>query len=56
MKIGNIPVLCEFFSVIPKELPGLPPQREIDFVINLIPSPQPISKVHMRWLQQSSKN
>ena len=45
MTIENIPVVCEFSDVFPKELPGLPPQREIDFEIELIPSAQPILKV-----------
>ena len=40
----NIPVVCEFDDVFPEELPGLPPQREIDFRIELILSTQPISK------------
>lgn len=43
-KAGNIPVVCEFGDVFPEELPGLPPQREIDFRIELIPGAQPISK------------
>jgi len=43
-KAGNIPVVCEFEDVFPEELPGLPPQREINFGIELIPDAQPISK------------
>ena len=41
--IDNIPIVCEFEDVFPEELPGLPPQREIDFEIELIPESQPIS-------------
>ena len=48
MKVGNIPVVCEFPDVFLEELPGLPPQREIDFKIELIPGAQPISKVPYR--------
>jgi len=36
MKIENIPIVSEFPNVFPKELLGLPPQREIDFMIELI--------------------
>ena len=43
-KVGNIPVIYEFEDVFPEELPGLPPQRKIDFGIELIPDAQPISK------------
>ena len=30
-------VVCEYVDVFPDELPGLPPQRVIDFVIELHP-------------------
>jgi len=43
-KEKHFPAACEFEDVFPKELPGLPPQREIDFAIELIPGAQPISK------------
>ena len=45
IKIENIPVVCKFLNVFPKELPSLPRQREIDFEIELITGAQPISKV-----------
>ena len=47
-KAENIPVVCEFEDVFPEELPGLPPQREIDFGIELNPDTQPISKAPYR--------
>ena len=36
-------VVCEYEDVFPDELPGLPPQRVIDFGIELHPSTSPIS-------------
>ena len=36
-------VVCEFVDVFPDELPGLPPQRVVDFGIELHPGPLPIS-------------
>ena len=33
----------EFPDVFPKELPGLPPDGEIEFCVDLIPRAQPIS-------------
>ena len=36
-------VVCEFEDVFPDELPGLPPQRDVDFVIELHPDTSPIS-------------
>ena len=36
-------VICEYVDVFPNELPGLPPQRVVDFGIELHPSTSPIS-------------
>nr|GEV79322.1 putative reverse transcriptase domain, aspartic peptidase domain protein [Tanacetum cinerariifolium] len=38
------PVARNFLNVFPNELPGLPPEREVEFTIELIPGAQPISK------------
>jgi len=43
-KLEDISIVCEFRDVFPKELPGQPPQIEMDFEINLVPSAQHISK------------
>jgi hypothetical protein len=31
-KIQDIPVVCEFSDVFPEDLPGLPPERDVEFV------------------------
>ena len=36
-------VVCEYKDVFPDELLGLPPQRDVDFCIELHPSTSPIS-------------
>ena len=36
-------VVCECEDVFPDELPGLPPHRDVDFVIELHPGMSPIS-------------
>ena len=36
-------VMCEYVDVFPDELPGLPPQRVVDFGIELHPGTSPIS-------------
>ena len=36
-------VVCEYEDVFSDELPGLPPQRVVDFGIELHPSTSPIS-------------
>jgi hypothetical protein len=37
-------VLSKFKDVFPNELPGLPPERELDFTIEIKPGAEPISK------------
>jgi hypothetical protein len=39
-----ITVVSKFLNVFPKELPGMPAERKVEFVIELIPSIAPISK------------
>jgi hypothetical protein len=36
--------VCEYPDVFPDELPGLPPDRDVEFVIELQPGTTPISK------------
>jgi hypothetical protein len=45
VKIKEIPVVNEFQDVFPKELPGMPPDREIEFTIDLIPDTTPIAQL-----------
>jgi hypothetical protein len=40
----NICVVRDFLDVFPEELPGMPPEREVEFVIDLLPRTAPISK------------
>ena len=44
LKPKDVPVVQNFLDVFPEDLLGLPPEREIDFVIDLAPSTTPISK------------
>jgi hypothetical protein len=42
--IEDVPVVQEYPDVFPEELPGMPPDRDIEFVIDLIPGTSPIAK------------
>ena len=42
--IQDIPVVCEFPNVFPEDLPGLPPQRDVELVIELKPGTAPDSR------------
>ena len=44
IKLDDIPVVCEYANVFPNDLPGLPPDRDVEFVIELQPGTAPISK------------
>ncbi|KAD3336725.1 hypothetical protein E3N88_32244 [Mikania micrantha] len=46
--ISDYPIVREFPDVFPKELPGLPPDREVEFTIDLVPGAEPISKAPYR--------
>jgi hypothetical protein len=43
-EIQDIPVVCEFPDVFLEDLPGLPPERDVEFVIELKPGSTPISR------------
>jgi hypothetical protein len=43
-EIQDILVVCEFPDVFPEDLPGLPSERDVEFVIELKPSTAPISR------------
>ena len=42
--LEHVRVVNEYPDVFPDELPGLPPDREIEFVIELVPGTAPIAK------------
>jgi hypothetical protein len=39
-----ISVVCEFLDVFPDDLSGMPPDRDVEFIIELQPSMAPISR------------
>jgi hypothetical protein len=42
--IESIKVVSEFPDVFPKDLPGMPPERKVEFAIELLPGTAPIFK------------
>ena len=44
VKLEDIPVVKEFSGVFPEELPGLPPEREVDLSIEILPRMALISR------------
>jgi hypothetical protein len=46
----TIRVVCEYPDVFPEELLGTPPDRDVEFVIDLLPGTAPISNAHIECL------
>ena len=44
----DTPIVCDYLDVFPKEFPGLPPQREIEFAIDVVPGATPASITQYR--------
>jgi hypothetical protein len=42
--VERLPVVCDYPDVFPDKLPGMPPDRDIEFAIELQPGTTPISK------------
>nr|GEZ73063.1 hypothetical protein [Tanacetum cinerariifolium] len=47
-RLEDIPVVKEFPDVFPEDLPGLPPVRQVEFQINLIPGTAPVARAPYR--------
>ncbi|XP_021771795.1 uncharacterized protein LOC110735930 [Chenopodium quinoa] len=52
---GSIPVIEEFPDVFPDEILGMPPVRDVEFTINLVPVTGPISKAPYRMSSAEMK-
>ncbi|GKF95040.1 putative reverse transcriptase domain-containing protein [Tanacetum coccineum] len=47
-RLEDIPVVKEFSNVFPEDLPGLPPVRQVEFQIDLIPGAAPVAQTPYR--------
>ena len=47
-KIHEIPVVRDYPEVFPDDLPGLPPDRQVEFRIDLMPGTTPIAQAAYR--------
>ncbi|XP_057808412.1 uncharacterized protein LOC131022884 [Salvia miltiorrhiza] len=48
LKIEDIPVVREYPEVFPEDVTGIPPDRQVEFTIDLLPGATPISKAPYR--------
>ncbi|GKB92618.1 retrovirus-related pol polyprotein from transposon TNT 1-94 [Tanacetum coccineum] len=54
-RLEDVPVIRDFPEVFPDELPGLPPPRQVEFCIDLIPSAAPVARVPYRLAPSEMK-
>ncbi|GJT02778.1 putative reverse transcriptase domain-containing protein [Tanacetum coccineum] len=47
-RLEDISIVRDFPDVFPKDLPGLPPTRQVEFQINLIPGAAPVARAPYR--------
>ncbi|XP_027171655.1 uncharacterized protein LOC113771252 [Coffea eugenioides] len=55
VKLEDVLVVREFPDVFPEELKTLPPEREVEFKIDLVPGTAPISKTPYRMVPEELK-
>ena len=48
MNLEDISAIKEFSNLFPEELPGLPPEREVDLSIEVVHETTPISRAPYR--------
>jgi len=42
--VEEVPIVCEYPDVFPKELLGMPPNQDVEFMIDLLLGTGPIAK------------
>ncbi|GJV32517.1 putative reverse transcriptase domain-containing protein [Tanacetum coccineum] len=51
----DVPIVQDFPEVFPKDLPGLPPTRQVEFQIDLVPSAAPVARAPYRLAPSEMK-
>ncbi|GJT65031.1 putative reverse transcriptase domain-containing protein [Tanacetum coccineum] len=54
-RLEDVPVVCEFPEVFPDDLPGLPPPRQVEFRIELVPGAAPVARAPYRLAPSEMK-
>nr|GFC50943.1 putative reverse transcriptase domain-containing protein [Tanacetum cinerariifolium] len=47
-RLEDVPIVREFLEVFPKDLPGLPPARQVEFQTDLVPGAAPVAQALYR--------
>ncbi|GJX00104.1 hypothetical protein Tco_0184017 [Tanacetum coccineum] len=51
-RLEDVPTVRDFSELFPKDLPGLPPIRQVEFQIDLVPGAAPVARAPYRILHQ----
>nr|GFA41733.1 putative reverse transcriptase domain-containing protein [Tanacetum cinerariifolium] len=54
-QLEDVPVVQEFLEVFPKDLPGIPPTRQVEFRIDLVPGVAPVARAPYRLAPSEMK-
>ncbi|GJU46144.1 zf-CCHC domain-containing protein [Tanacetum coccineum] len=54
-RMEDVPIICDFPKVFPEELPGLPPPRQVEFRIDLVPRAAPVARAPFRLAPSEMK-
>ncbi|KAI3786473.1 hypothetical protein L1987_40178 [Smallanthus sonchifolius] len=54
-KLQNVPIIKDYPEVFPDDLPGLPPIRQVEFWIDLVPGATPVAKSPYRLASSEIK-
>ncbi|GJV77311.1 putative reverse transcriptase domain-containing protein [Tanacetum coccineum] len=54
-RLEDVPIIRDFPKVFPKDLPGLPPTRQVEFQIDLIPGAAPVARAPYRLAPSEMK-
>ncbi|GJW71412.1 putative reverse transcriptase domain-containing protein [Tanacetum coccineum] len=54
-RLEDVPIVQEFPEVFPEDLPGIPPTRQVEFIIDLIPGAAPVARAPYRLAPSEMK-
>nr|GFC55253.1 putative reverse transcriptase domain-containing protein [Tanacetum cinerariifolium] len=54
-QLEDVPIVQEFLEVFPEDLPGIPPTRQVEFQIDLVPGAAPVARAPYRLAPSEMK-
>ncbi|GJY32630.1 putative reverse transcriptase domain-containing protein [Tanacetum coccineum] len=54
-RLEDVPIVRDFPEVFPKDLPGIPPARQVEFQIDLVPGAAPVARAPYRLAPSEMK-